>query len=92
MCEETEEVSSKPGIEDSYIESPSQDQANYLLSRKFVAFLIVIFIGLIGFIIIYAQTKEFKSYEHFLDFLLWSLVAYTGGNSLGKLTQKMVKK
>lgn len=62
-----------------------------LKSKKFFAYLISVIVSLGGFLTVYMTTKDASSYEKFLNFMLWSLVAYIGGNSAERLTDKLGK-
>lgn len=62
-----------------------------LKSKKFFAYLISVVVSLGGFLTVYFSTKDASSYEKFLNFMLWSLVAYIGGNSAERLTDKLGK-
>lgn len=97
MCEEQVEVSNdsiespeiKPEVDCSE-ESPATISANKeATSRKFLAYIIAVSLGLIGFVVIYLNSKEGLLFSKYLDFLLWTLVTYIGGNSASKITDKL---
>jgi len=73
---------------------PEEEKFNkqkFLSSRKFVAYLVAVNVGLIGFIVLYYHSKDIKLFIEYLDFVLWSLVAYTGGNAVNKLSERLRK-
>lgn len=69
----------------------SIESNNDLKSKKFIAYILSILIGLIGFIVIYTQTKDSTNFQKFLDFTLYTLIAYIGGNSVERISNKMGK-
>jgi hypothetical protein len=69
----------------------SIESSNDLKSKKFIAFLISIVIGLLGFIFVYLVSKEPSAFAKYLDFLLYAFIAYVGGNSIERITNAVKK-
>jgi len=70
------------------IETSSSD----LKSRKFIAYIISMIVSLCCFIGVYLTSKDISAFDKFLNFTLWALVAYIGGNSAEKLSDKFGSK
>lgn len=93
MTEETLPVTPLPVTPDEKlsIESKEIAESSDLKSKKFIAFLISITIGLCGFIFVYLVSKEPTAFAKYLDFLLYAFIAYVGGNSIERITNAVKK-
>lgn len=94
MCEENSQIESAPKVEEVEQEKIAEEvlyETKDMKSKKFIAYIIAVVVGLFGFIGVYIHSFDVSSYQKFLDFLLYSLIAYIGGNSLGKITSKIGK-
>lgn len=93
MSEELKDISKEEQSTKEEIKELKEEvkASNDLKSKKFFAYLISVVVSLSGFLTVYLSTKDASSYEKFLNFMLWSLVAYIGGNSAERLTDKLGK-
>lgn len=64
-------------------------QEKNLSSRKFIAFLLCLTISLGVFLLVYFRSNDIHLMDKFLNIILWLLVAYIGGNSAERLTDKL---
>ena len=78
-----------PKAEKAYPYSDSMDSSGDFKSRKFFAYIISIFISLGCFVLVYKTKQELSAFDKFLNFMLWALVAYIGGNSAEKISNKI---
>lgn len=69
----------------------SQDKCKDFRSKKFIAYLFSIIISLGVFIVVFSMSKDVSTFQKFLDFMLYSLVAFMGGNSLEHISKKIGK-
>lgn len=85
----TEETNQNEQETLSAIEKEEVKQKNDLLSRKFMAFMITLIIGIAGFCLLVFKFNDAKFFDKFLDFILFCLVTYIGGNNLEKISDKI---
>jgi hypothetical protein len=69
-----------------------QAQEKNLSSRKFIAFTLTIILCLGVFLLVYLRSNDVHLMEKFLNTCLWLLIAYIGGNSAERLTDKLGNK
>jgi hypothetical protein len=69
-----------------------QAQEKNLSSRKFIAFTLTLILCLGVFLLVYLRSNDVHLMEKFLNTCLWLLVAYIGGNSAERLTDKLGNK
>jgi hypothetical protein len=68
------------------------DSSNDLKSKKFIAYIIGMVVAIGAFIFVYLQSKSSTDFQKFLDFILYSLGVYVGGNSIERITNVVSKK
>jgi len=66
--------------------------SNDLKSKKFIAYFFSIAVAIGGFVFTYIVSKDSANFYKFLDFLLYTFIAYVGGNSVERLAEKMGKR
>ena len=95
--EEKEEIAqnvlpfSPPEKSEDKLTKESIESSNDLKSKKFIAFIVAIVIGMSGFLLVYLKGNDLTAFGKYLDFVLYSLVAYIGGNSVERITNKIGK-
>lgn len=63
-----------------------------LRSKKFIAYLVAVITGLVGFVVVYIGARDANAFYKYLDFVLYALIAYISGNFSSGFLSKMGKK